>query len=168
AQWISDALDFALNDLILFGIELKNVTRSLANLIDFPADLLRGAFALGFEFDWGAHYVELPPLSWVGLAGLFVATSLAIGGRGLGVFAALVALYLLVFDLWGAAALTLSSVLLSVPLSVAVGLFLGVACHRSATIRSAIAPLLDLMQTVPIFAYMVPVLLLFGFGPSSA
>lgn len=168
AQWISDALDFALNDLILFGIELKNVTRSLANLIDFPADLLRGAFALGFEFDWGAHYVELPPLSWVGLAGLFVATSLAIGGRGLGVFAALVALYLLVFDLWGAAALTLSSVLLSVPLSVAVGLFLGVACHRSATIRSAIAPLLDLMQTVPIFAYMVSVLLLFGFGPSSA
>jgi glycine betaine/proline transport system permease protein len=167
-DWISDGLDFALNDIVLFGIELKDVTRAFANLIDFPADLLRGALAEGFEFDWGAHYVELPPLSWLGLAGLFIAASFAIGGRGLGVFSAFVALYLLAFNLWNAAALTLASVLLSVPLSVVVGLLLGILCHRSATARAAIAPLLDLMQTVPIFAYMVPVLLLFGFGPSSA
>jgi glycine betaine/proline transport system permease protein len=168
ADWISDGLDFALNDIVLFGIELKDVTRALANLIDFPAELLRGALADGFEFDWGVHYVELPPLSWVGLAGLFIATSFAIGGRGLGLFAAFVALYLLVFDLWNAAALTLASVLLSVPLSVIFGLLLGIACHGSARVRTTIAPVLDLMQTVPIFAYMVPVLLLFGFGPSSA
>lgn len=167
-DWISDGLDFALNDIVLFGIELKDVTRAFANLIDFPADLLRGALAEGFAFDWGVHYVELPPLSWVGLAGLSIAACFAIGGRGLGVFSAFVALYLLVFDLWNAAALTLASVLLSVPLSVIAGLLLGILCHRSARARAAIAPLLDLMQTVPIFAYMVPVLLLFGFGPSSA
>ncbi|MCZ7596541.1 MAG: ABC transporter permease subunit [Gammaproteobacteria bacterium] len=34
--------------------------------------------------------------------------------------------------------------------------------------RRAITPVLDLMQTVPIFAYLVPILFLFGFGPVAA
>ena len=31
-----------------------------------------------------------------------------------------------------------------------------------------LAPVLDLMQTVPVFAYLVPILFLFGFGPVAA
>jgi glycine betaine/proline transport system permease protein len=31
-----------------------------------------------------------------------------------------------------------------------------------------IMPVLDLMQTIPVFAYLVPILVLFGFGPTAA
>lgn len=168
AAWISDAMDFALNDLVVFGIEFKTVTRAMANLIDMPADFLRGLLSEGFSFDWGNDYIEMPPLSWVGLAGLFVATSWHIGGRKIGIFAAFVCAYLLVFDLWAAATLTVSSILLAVPLSIAAGVFLGLLAFRNVALRRILNPILDLMQTVPIFAYMVPVLLLFGFGAASA
>jgi len=168
AQWISDGMSFVLNDFTVFGIEFKSITRAIADFIDAPSDFLRGALSLGFEFDWGRHYVELPPLSWVGLAGIMIAASWAIGGRSLGIFSGVVAGYLLIFNLWSPAALTFASVLLAVPMSAAAGLVLGIAAYRSVTVKTILTPILDLMQTVPIFAYMVPVLLLFGFGSASA
>jgi len=51
---------------------------------------------------------------------------------------------------------------------VAGGLLLGIAGFRSAAVERALTPVLDLMQTVPIFAYLVPTLFLFGFGPVAA
>ena len=67
------------------------------------------------------------------------------------------------------AMLTLASIAIAVPLGVAGG---AAARHRRlprAARRAAImAPILDLMQTVPIFAYLVPILFLFGFGPVAA
>lgn len=168
ARWITGGLDIVLNDLSLFGVVLKDVTRALANLIDLPGDLLRGALAQGFEFDWGDHWVELRPLSWLGLSALMATASWWIGGPRLGLFALALAIYLLAFDLWAAAATTLASVMLAVPLAAGSGLLLGIAAHRSRAVRAALTPILDLMQTVPVFAYLVPVLLLFGFGAASA
>ena len=64
--------------------------------------------------------------------------------------------------------ITLSSIVVAVPIGVFLGLLLGIFGHRNRWCERAITPLLDLMQTVPIFAYLVPVLLLFGFGPVAA
>jgi glycine betaine/proline transport system permease protein len=63
---------------------------------------------------------------------------------------------------------TLSSVIVSVPIGVAGGLLLGVLANRSRGFRMLLFPILDLMQTVPVFAYLVPILVLFGFGPVAA
>jgi glycine betaine/proline transport system permease protein len=60
---------------------------------------------------------------------------------------------------------TLALVLLAVPMSVVAGFFLGVLAHRVPKARQAIDVLLDIMQTMPAFAYLIPLLLLFGFGP---
>ena len=45
------------------------------------------------------------------------------------------------------------------------GFALGVLAERLPRLRAAVEALLDLMQTVPAFAYLIPLLLLFGFGP---
>ncbi len=45
---------------------------------------------------------------------------------------------------------------------------LGILAWRSAVFERAIRPVLDLMQTIPVFAYLVPILFLFGFGPTAA
>ena len=63
---------------------------------------------------------------------------------------------------------TLSSIAIAVPIGAGAGLLLGIAGFRSPRLERALVPLLDLMQTVPIFAYLVPVLFLFGFGPVAA
>jgi glycine betaine/proline transport system permease protein len=49
--------------------------------------------------------------------------------------------------------------------SVLIGLFGGILAWKSAPARRLIVPLLDLMQTIPTFAYLIPILALFGIGP---
>jgi glycine betaine/proline transport system permease protein len=48
------------------------------------------------------------------------------------------------------------------------GLLLGIAATAGRTFEKALTPVLDLMQTTPVFAYLVPILFLFGFGPTAA
>jgi glycine betaine/proline transport system permease protein len=60
---------------------------------------------------------------------------------------------------------TLALVVVSVPLALLTGLFIGILANEVPRIRSALQTLLDVMQTVPTFAYLTPLLLLFGFGP---
>ena len=56
-------------------------------------------------------------------------------------------------------------VLVSIPLAIGIGFGMAVAAYKSRRINAIIQPTLDLMQTVPTFAYLIPILLLFGFGP---
>ena len=60
---------------------------------------------------------------------------------------------------------TLALVGVSVPLALVAGGAIGVVAYEFARIRSALQTILDIMQTVPTFAYLTPLLLLFGFGP---
>lgn len=65
---------------------------------------------------------------------------------------------------WDQAMQTLALVLVSVAVCLAIGLPLGVACARSPRLRRAASPLLDLMQTIPSFVYLIPAAMLFGLG----
>ena len=47
-------------------------------------------------------------------------------------------------------------------------MFLGILAYRFPWFERLLRPVLDLMQTVPVFAYLVPILILFGFGPVAA
>lgn len=59
---------------------------------------------------------------------------------------------------------TLSLVLVALPMAVLIGFAFGYLAYRSQRARWITLPLLDLMQTVPAFAYLIPIPLLFGFG----
>ena len=60
--------------------------------------------------------------------------------------------------------LVLSSCVVCLGLGVPIGIW---AAHRPK-VYAAMTPVLDLMQTMPVFAYLVPILILFGFGPTAA
>lgn len=74
-------------------------------------------------------------------------------------------LYMVVVGYWPQSMNTLSLVAISVPLSVAIGFLIGVVAFRWPRSERFITPALDFLQTVPTFAYLLPILLLFGFGP---
>ena len=63
---------------------------------------------------------------------------------------------------------TLASIIIAVPFGVIGGVLLGIAGYRWLWFEACLKPILDLMQTVPIFAYLVPILFLFGFSPVAA
>lgn len=68
------------------------------------------------------------------------------------------------FGLWDKLQQTLAIMLVSTVLAILIGLPLGVAMSRQAWLRSSLGPVLDMMQTLPTFVYMIPVLMLFGLG----
>ena len=63
---------------------------------------------------------------------------------------------------------TLALMLTAVTLSLLVGVPLGVLAGRSARFGRSITPVLDAMQIVPAFAYLMPVVILFSVGPAAA
>nr|WP_075222761.1 proline/glycine betaine ABC transporter permease [Acuticoccus yangtzensis] len=80
-----------------------------------------------------------------------------------------VALYFIgTLGLWEQAMQTVSIMLVSVGISIILGIPVGVLNARSNTARKIINPVLDLMQTIPSFVYLIPALMLFGLGNVSA
>ena len=66
---------------------------------------------------------------------------------------------------WDVTMDTLSQVLTAGLFTVVVGIGLGVAASQSKALESALRPFLDTMQTMPIFVYLIPVIMLWGIGP---
>lgn len=76
-----------------------------------------------------------------------------------------VAMYVIgAFDLWDQAMQTIAIMLVSILISVVIGVPVGVLIARSNITRSIINPILDLMQTIPSFVYLIPAVMLFGLG----
>ncbi len=141
----------------------------MASLIEWPYLVVRSMLIEGFSTGQGQQAVEIvPALSWIAIIVVLVAMARYAKDWRLAVLVGLCFLYLAIFGQWHSAMITLASILIAVPLGAAGGLALGILSYRSKTIERILRPFLDLMQTVPVFAYLVPILFLFGFGPVSA
>ena len=68
------------------------------------------------------------------------------------------------FGYWEQSMITLSVIITAVILSLAIGLPTGIIMARSNTIEAVLRPILDTMQTIPSFVYLIPALILFGLG----
>jgi glycine betaine/proline transport system substrate-binding protein len=80
------------------------------------------------------------------------------------VFVALALLFILNQGYWIATLETLSLVLVATFASAAIGVPLGIAAAHRPRLFAALRPVLDLMQTLPTFVYLIPTLVLFGLG----
>ncbi|MGV9771167.1 ABC transporter permease [Streptosporangium sp. NPDC003464] len=105
---------------------------------------------------------------WVGLIGAAGTLGWLAGGLRTALLAVLGTGSFAVLGLWEAAADTLALVLTAVLLSLLVGLPLGVWAGRSVRLRRLLTPVLDVMQIMPTFAYLAPMVLFFQIGPASA
>ncbi|MGW4476174.1 ABC transporter permease subunit [Nonomuraea sp. NPDC004354] len=115
-----------------------------------------------------AFETVLQALGWPGLIGVIGGLGWLAGGwrialLGLAGFASFG-----VLGVWDAGVRTLALVLASVLIALLIGLPLGVWAGRSPRLRRALSPVLDVMQIMPTFAYLTPMVLFFGIGPSSA
>jgi len=68
------------------------------------------------------------------------------------------------FGMWKDMMATISLISVSTLICIAVGIPIGILMSRYDRLQSAITPILDLMQTIPIFVYLLPVVMLLGIG----
>ena len=67
-------------------------------------------------------------------------------------------------DLWQEAMTTLAMIFTAVIFCMLIGIPLGIAASRSTLFETILRPILDIMQTIPSFVYLIPVVMLFGVG----
>ncbi len=77
-------------------------------------------------------------------------------------------LFILNQGLWKETVQTLVLVLYSTALSMALGVPLGIWAAHKPRVWQTLQPVLDLMQTMPTFVYLIPILILFGLGAAPA
>ncbi len=153
----------------IFPWTFKEFTRAVAACIEVPYQIIRSLLASGFKIPLSdGQSWQSPPISWLGLTIVLTAIAYHLRDIKLALMVFLCVIYLAVFGNWESAAITFSSIAVAVPIGIVFGVMVGILGFRYPRFERTITPVLDLMQTVPIFAYLVPVLFLFGFGPISA
>jgi len=91
-------------------------------------------------------------------------SALATGGWRLSLVAGIGLLLLGWLGMWALGMDTLSQVLAAVAVTVAIALPLGILTSRSNNAQAFLRPVLDTLQTIPSFVYLVPVIMLFNVG----
>ncbi|HKL22875.1 MAG TPA: proline/glycine betaine ABC transporter permease [Tichowtungia sp.] len=95
---------------------------------------------------------------------LFTALAWWIAKRGVAIFTVLGMLLIYNMGYWTATMETLSLVLASVLIALAIGVPLGIWAAKNDTVENVVRPILDFMQTLPAFVYLIPAVLFFKLG----
>jgi glycine betaine/proline transport system permease protein len=107
-------------------------------------------------------------LTWLGTTLAATVVALRFGGWRAAAWVGGALASFAAMGLWEQSLQTLALMLAAVGLSLAIGIPLGIAAGLSNRFQRAITPILDAMQIVPAFAYLLPVVILFSVGPGAA
>ncbi|HKQ94647.1 MAG TPA: ABC transporter permease subunit [Aestuariivirgaceae bacterium] len=145
------------------------LTRAIVKVLGYPLQFTYFLLAKNYKLGTGQEAILLPRLSWVGIVIVAFIVGRALGGLRLALLAGGCMLYIALFGQWDSAMRTLALIVIAVPFCIVGGLLVGIWGYRSPWAEKyVILPFLDLMQTMPTFAYLIPMLLLFGNSPVSA
>ncbi|WP_408010125.1 ABC transporter permease [Pseudalkalibacillus sp. A8] len=95
---------------------------------------------------------------------IFILLSWRFAGKGIALFTLIGCIYLGSVNLWDGAMQTIAVVIVSTILSIVVGVPTGILSATNGIVEKIVRPILDFMQTLPSFVYLIPAILLFGLG----
>jgi ABC-type proline/glycine betaine transport system permease subunit/ABC-type proline/glycine betaine transport system ATPase subunit len=107
-------------------------------------------------------------LPWPVLALALVLAAWRFSGPSASLLSAVAIAYLVLFGFWSQTIATISLVGVSVLIAIAAGVPVGIMIARSAVARRFVSPLLDVMQTLPSFVYLIPAVAFFSVGKTPA
>ena len=169
ASYISSITKWLIEDASFGIFSFKELTRALGSVFDAPSIFLKGLLATGFKYETTAgNSVLIQPLPWISVIFIFVMIGVWLKDISLSIFASISFLYVAFFDLWESTMITFASIIIAVIIGIILGMFLGILSFKSIKIDKILTPIFDFMQTMPVFAYLVPALMLFGYGPAAA
>ena len=101
---------------------------------------------------------------WPVVMTVIVLLALRIAGARVAIFTAASLAYLSLLGFWEKSMMTIALLGSASLLCLVAGIPLGILCARNRTVYAVVRPILDLMQTVPSFVYLIPVIAFFGIG----
>ena len=123
------------------------------------------AFSALMYYPMEATNLVLGSTPWILVIAVVTAIGWMLGGAPMALMAVVGLSFVLASGYWHESMNTLSLVAVSVPLALIIGGGIGVLANEYPRFRKPVQAMLDIMQTVPTFAYLTPLLVLFGFGP---
>ena len=159
-----EGINVLLNPFQLYTIPLDDW---ISQSIEFIVKNFRPFFqTISLPIGWGLKRIEwgfsaIPPLIFIIIIGI-LAWKLA--GKKIAIYS-IISLTLIGFvGAWEQAMVSLALVVTAVLFCLMVGIPMGVISAKNDPLERVIRPLLDVMQTLPSFVYLVPVVMLFGIG----
>lgn len=156
ADWINAVFAFARDDLGLMAF-----TRAFSDVVEFcldvTANLLYGK----------SRWPRIGPIPWTVIAATAGMAGYALGGMRLAALAGGTFLWIAIMGQWKWAMETMSVIIVAAPLSVALGLAMGTLAWRHRLAERILSPILNIAQSLPHFAYMIPVVVFIGVGPKA-
>ncbi|NEM08043.1 ABC transporter permease subunit [Geodermatophilus normandii] len=141
-QWVSDLIDWLLDTVPWLFDAISAVMQVL---VDGLTDVL----------------VSPPPVVWIVV---FTVVALVLRGPWLALYTLLAFLLVVSLELWSETMQTLALVLVAAVIATAIGVPLGILAARRRAVSVAVRPVLDFMQTTPVFVYLIPAVFFFGVG----
>jgi len=145
-DWIESSIDF-------LSETLAPLTKALAHVMETGIDAINDTL------------MAVPP--WI-LILVIALVSWRLAGRRIAVIALLGFALILNLGMWEPTISTLTLALLSTGVAMVIGIPLGILSAMSDGVSRVVMPILDLMQTMPAFVYLIPAIPFFGLGPVSA
>ncbi|MEN3792485.1 proline/glycine betaine ABC transporter permease [Fulvimarina sp. MAC3] len=106
----------------------------------------------------------LNAVPWVVFTAVLCFIAWRTAGRGTAIFTVVALAFIDMIGLWSETMTTLSMIITAVVFCIVLGVPLGIAAARSDRFLKILRPILDIMQTIPSFVYLVPIVMLFGVG----
>lgn len=141
-DWVESGLDWLVDNF-----------RAIFQAIRWPVDQVLGGVEGALQW--------LPPLVGILIIGLI---GWQVAGRRVGIGTIISLFFVGLIGAWSEAMTTLALVFTSVFFCILIGIPVGIATARSDRLEAIIRPVLDAMQTLPAFVYLVPIVMLFGIG----
>ncbi len=156
ADWINAVFYFLQNDLGLMAL-----TRAFSDvvewLLDITANLLYGK----------SRWPNIGPIPWTVIAVTAFMAGYVLKGWRLAALSGGTFVWIALMGQWKWAMETLSVIVVAAPFSVFLGLVMGVLAWRSPRFERILNPILNIAQSLPHFAYMIPVVVFIGVGPKA-
>ena len=142
AEWIQNGVNW--------------ITENFDDFFDFLTDAIDG-------FVGALNFILLSPPELVMVAILTVIAFLLAGWR-VALFTAAGLVFIISLGLWEEAMVTLALVLAATVICLIIGIPVGIVAAKNRGVEAAVRPILDFMQTMPAFVYLVPVVVLLSLG----
>jgi len=156
ADWINAAFDFA-----RYELGLLTVTRAIADGIEWCLDVT-GNLLYGRN-----RWPRIGPVPWAVVAVSLTMLGYGLAGWKLAILAGGTMVWIAVMGQWRWSMETLSVILVAAPLSVLIGMTTGIMAWHWKGCERVLNPLLNIAQSLPHFAYMIPVVVFIGIGPKA-
>jgi len=160
-EWLNDLrddIDGMRETNWFFEYVIGGISDALDWLVEFLQELLSTP----------AFPRPVPEIGWLGVVALGLLIAYALAGARMAILVTLSLLACGYLGYWEDSIDTLIITGVAVAICAVIGLPLGIWMSRSKRVTAATTPVLDLMQTMPSFAYLTPLVLFFGIGEASA